>query len=70
MVRIRMQGFLAFDYQNRYDEARQQLRQWITNGDLIPLQDEFTGLEKTPEAFVDLLAGGNIGTRIVRVAEV
>jgi len=67
--RVRMQGFLAFDYRDRFNEARQQLRQWVASGDLIPLQDEFTGLENAPEAFVDLLAGGNTGTRIVRVAE-
>ena len=64
-----MQGFIVFDYQNRYNEASQQLRQWITSGELTPLQDEFTGLENAPDAFVDLLAGGNIGTRFVRVAE-
>jgi len=67
--RIRMEGFIVYDYRDRYDEGRQQLRQWINDGDLIPLQDEFKGLENAPDAFVDLLAGGNTGTRIVRVAE-
>jgi len=33
------------------------------------LNDEFHGLEETPRAFVDLLAGGNVGTRIVRIAD-
>ena len=31
------------------------------------LTDEVKGLEAAPNAFVDLLAGGNIGTRIVRL---
>ena len=32
-------------------------------GELIARQDEFAGLESAPGAFVDLLAGGNVGTR-------
>ena len=67
--RIRMEGFLVFDYADRYDEARRTMKQWIDDGELIARQDEFTGLESAPRAFVDLLAGGNVGTRIVRVAE-
>ena len=67
--RVRMQGFLSGDFHSRHGEASRQLRQWIADSDLIPLQDEFAGLENAPAAFVNLLAGGNTGTRIVRVAE-
>ena len=67
--RVRMQGFLVFDYADRYAEARVQLKEWVTSGRLVPWMDEFEGLERAPEAFVDLLAGGNVGTRIVRVGE-
>jgi len=67
--RVRMEGFLVFDYADRYAEARAQMREWIQAGKLISWLDEFDGLERAPEAFVDLLAGGNFGTRIVRVAE-
>lgn len=67
--RVRMEGFLVFDYADRYAEARAQLRDWVNTGQLISWLDEFDGLERAPEAFVDLLAGGNFGTRIVRVAE-
>ena len=67
--RIRMQGFLVFDYLTEYASARDQIRAWIDSGELKPLNDVFTGLEQAPAAFVDLLAGGNIGTRIVRVSD-
>ena len=40
----------------------------INLGDLKILTDEVEGLEAAPKAFVDLLAGGNIGTRIVNLA--
>ena len=66
--RVRMEGFLVFDYAERYGEARTQMREWVDAGKLVPKQDVFEGLERAPEAFVDLLAGGNVGTRIVRVS--
>ena len=67
--RVRMEGFLVFDYAHRYAEGRAQLRKWVDAGELNALQDEFHGLEEMPRAFIDMLAGGNVGTRIVRVAE-
>jgi len=66
--RVRMEGFLVFDYADRYDEARRQLRAWLDAGQIESIHDEVIGLEAAPAAFVDLLAGGNIGTRIVRVS--
>ena len=42
------------------------MRAWIADGRLQPLVDEVRGIEHAAEAFVDLLAGGNVGTRIVR----
>lgn len=67
--RIRMQGFLVFDFAEQYRQARDEMRDWILSGELKPLSDEFQGLEQAPAAFVDLLAGGNVGTRIIRVAD-
>ena len=67
--RVRMEGFLVFDYADRYGEARASMRKWVEAGRLKPLQDEFHGLEEAPRAFVDMLAGGNVGTRIIRVAD-
>ncbi|HJL62234.1 MAG TPA: NADP-dependent oxidoreductase [Pseudomonadales bacterium] len=67
--RIRMEGFLVFDYIDQYESGQEEIKAWIKSGELDPLNDEFEGLERAPSAFVDLLAGGNVGTRIVRVAE-
>ena len=67
--RITMQGFLVFDFRKQYDNARAELKQWIQDGQLDPLNDVYEGLENAPDAFVDLLAGGNVGTRMIRVAE-
>lgn len=65
--RVRMEGFLVFDFVERYDEARRQLLAWIESGQLVPRVTEFSGLEAAPRAFVELLAGSTIGTTIVRL---
>lgn len=67
--RLHMEGFLIFDYADRYEQARGDIREWLRTGRLVNLTDEFQGLEDAPRAFVDLLAGGNVGTRIVRVSD-
>lgn len=67
--RVRMEGFLVFDHADGYDEARARMRAWHDAGMVESIHDEVVGLEQAPAAFVDLLAGGNIGTRIVRIAD-
>jgi hypothetical protein len=66
--RIKMEGFLVFDFAEKYDQATSEILEWIESGDLKILTDKVEGLEAAPRAFVDLLAGGNIGTRIVRLS--
>ena len=65
--RLTMRGFLLFDYAERYAEAREDIYSWLNSGQLTSLQDEVAGLAAAPNAFVDLLSGGNVGTRIVRL---
>lgn len=66
--RVRMEGFLVFDYAARYDEARREISSWIASGKLQPRITEHRGLDQAPAAFVGLLAGKNIGTTVVRIA--
>lgn len=65
--RVRMEGFLVFDFRERYTQARSQLGEWIEAGRLVPRISEYEGLEQAPRAFVDLLAGTTVGTTIVRL---
>lgn len=66
--RVRMEGFLVFDYEDRYGEARAQMSEWISSGRLTPRSTVFEGLQSAGHAFVELLAGNTVGTTIVRVA--
>jgi NADPH-dependent curcumin reductase CurA len=61
-MRIRMQGFIVFDYEKRYDEARRQLAQWLGEGK-IKRQETVVkgGIERMPEALGMLYEGGNTG---------
>ena len=65
--RINMRGFLVFDFAEQYEAARSDIHGWLGSGELKSLTDEVSGLAAAPGAFVDLLAGGNIGTRVVRL---
>ena len=65
--RLTMQGFLVFDYAKEYESAREEIQGWLESGQLTSVTDEVYGLDAAPKAFVDLLAGGNVGSRIVRL---
>jgi NADPH-dependent curcumin reductase CurA len=67
--RVRMEGFLVFDYADRYDDARATMTDWIARGELVPRVTTYQGLPSAPQAFVDLLGGETIGTTIVRVSD-
>jgi NADPH-dependent curcumin reductase CurA len=65
--RARVQGFLVFDYVDRYDEARAQLAAWLGAGRLKHKEDIVDGLASAPSAFLRLLTGRNLGKQLVRV---
>ncbi|MGF1599841.1 MAG: NADP-dependent oxidoreductase [Acidimicrobiales bacterium] len=66
--RVRMEGYVVFDYADRYAEGRAQMSAWIGSGEVRPLATEFDGLTSAGQAFVELLNGSTVGTTIVRVA--
>jgi len=66
--RAHMEGFVSFDYWDRYAEAEQALAGWYRNGQLLNSEDVDEGLEKMPDAVASLFTGGNRGVKICRVA--
>ena len=67
--RLRMEGFIVFDFAERYDEALDEIVGWIAAGRLKVVEDVLDGLESAPAGLVGLLAGENIGKRVVRVGD-
>jgi NADPH-dependent curcumin reductase CurA len=66
--RLRMEGFLVSDYVGEWAKAQEQLAAWVASGGLKVLEDVVEGLDSAPRALVGILAGDNVGKRIVRVA--
>jgi hypothetical protein len=65
--RLKMQGFIVMDYNDERAAALADLESWVKAGKLKVPEDIIEGLENTPSALVGLLAGDNIGKRMVRV---
>ena len=66
--RIRMQGFVIFDYADRLDAIYRALAQWHQQGSLVPRSHILEGLDKAPQALQMLLEGKNHGKMMVRVS--
>jgi NADPH-dependent curcumin reductase CurA len=66
--RARMEGFVVFDYWDRYEAAERDLLGWYREGLLKNTEDEDDGLEKMPDSLASLFTGGNIGVKICRVS--
>ena len=65
--RIKMQGFLLFDYAPRFAEAHADLSQWLADGLLNYREDIAEGLENAPDALTGLYEGRNKGRQLIRV---
>lgn len=66
--RARMEGFLYFDYIHRSDEAVEQLRTWLAEGQLNYREDILNGIQHCPDAIAGLYRGENRGKRLIELA--
>jgi NADPH-dependent curcumin reductase CurA len=64
----RMQGFLVFEYHDRYDEARTWLAARLREGRLSQRLHVLDGLDQAPIGLGMLFRGENTGKLVVRVA--
>jgi len=67
-ARGRMQGFLVFSYNHRYEEARAWLAARLRDGSIRQLLHVLEGLEQAPAGLGMLFRGENTGKLVVRVA--
>jgi NADPH-dependent curcumin reductase CurA len=65
--RARMQGFIVFDYQHRYEEAVSRLADWVRAGRLRHREDILDGIEHAPGAIAGLYRGENLGKRLIQL---
>lgn len=65
--RLRLQGFIVGDHQDVTEEWLSQAVGWLEDGTLQFDETVREGLDNAPQAFIDLLEGGNTGKMVVRL---
>ena len=66
-MRIRLKGFIVFDYFPRMAEFHQEMAAWIADGTVQSHETVVEGLENTHNAFLGLFEGANTGKMLVRL---
>ena len=66
VARGRMEGFVVFDYADRYAEAQAEIAGWIADGQVTPREDIQTGIDRFPEVLTMLYSGANNGKLILK----
>jgi NADPH-dependent curcumin reductase CurA len=66
VTRSRMEGFVVFDYADRYAQAAREIAQWLNEGKLVAREEVVTGgVAAFPDALGRLFAGVNTGKLIL-----
>jgi NADPH-dependent curcumin reductase CurA len=69
-MRARLQGYVVYDYADRFDAARRDLSQWLKEGRLRPAENIVDGdVAAFPSAFRGLFEGKNIGKTLLRLSD-
>jgi len=66
-ARIAMKGFIYTDYLAQMADFYRDMGGWISSGQVVSRQTVLEGLEATPQAFLNLFTGGNMGKMLVRI---
>lgn len=65
--RLKVQGFIVSDHPDVWQQALQELGERVVGGSLKYRETIAQGLENAPQAFIGLLAGGNVGKQLVKL---
>uniref|UniRef100_A0A182QM21 Prostaglandin reductase 1 n=1 Tax=Anopheles farauti TaxID=69004 RepID=A0A182QM21_9DIPT len=64
---LRMEGFVVWRWNDRWLEGIEANLKWIREGRLAYEETVTKGFERMPDAFIDMLRGGNTGKAVVKV---
>lgn len=67
--RLTIRGFIVTDHADACREYVGKASRWLAEGKLRYRETVTRGLENAPQAFIDMLKGGNIGKQIVQLGE-
>ncbi len=66
-MRLRLKGFIVFDYFPRMAEFYAEMGPWLANGTVKSKETVVDGLDNTLDAFLGLFAGANTGKMLIRL---
>ena len=65
--RIRMEGFVVSDFEDRRQEFLDDMRGWVKSGAMRYEETILEGIEQAPNALIGLFTGENIGKMLVKL---
>lgn len=65
---FRIEGFQNFRFQHLYPAFRERMAALLKSGAVVAKIDVGEDIEGAPKALVDLMAGGNMGSKLMRIA--
>ncbi len=63
----RMEGFVVFNYAQRYAEGMRDMAAWLKEGRIKSREDIVEGIEGFPETLLKLFSGENFGKLVIKV---
>ncbi|CAL8112743.1 unnamed protein product [Orchesella dallaii] len=65
--KVVMEGFQVNQWNDRWFEGLNQIRDWVLEGKLKVRETVTEGFENMPQAFIDMLQGKNTGKQVIKV---
>jgi hypothetical protein len=65
--RLRLQGFIVYDHNDRLPQFREDIGQWRKQGQIHWKETIVHGLENAPKAFLALFSGDSFGKMLVKL---
>lgn len=65
---LSVHGFIISNHWDQFPAFLAEVAPKVASGEIVVQEDITEGLENAPQAFIDLLTGGNVGKAIVKVA--
>lgn len=66
--RLLLQGFIVSDHYDQYSQFQADMAKWIKKDQIKWEETIIEGIENTPQAFIGLFTGGNLGKMVVKVS--
>ncbi|XP_015698837.1 2-alkenal reductase (NADP(+)-dependent)-like [Oryza brachyantha] len=66
--RLRMEGFVVFDYKGMYHQFEEEMAGYLKEGKVEYVEDIVEGLDAAPAALIGLFTGRNVGKQLVAIS--